>query len=192
MSSRINIIPANVHLCYNSRAGYNQTDFLPIPSVEDNEMTEAKPLVAEKQLKKNDFLIAVTEAPMTRGELVEALEGYKYIASYLDYLIDHFVSSGKIIKNEENGTIQRKGKKPAASGSRGIFKVVLNEETGLPEFEHKDTAAGEKLDKESGWAVTENRAVKNYCSKLFADTQAAIRAAKALVAVSIDDEPEAE
>lgn len=142
-------------------------------------MTEAKPVVAPKQLKKNDFLLAITEAPMTRGELVEALDGYKYIASYLDYLTDHFQSQGKIVVHAD-GSIQRKGKKPAATGSRGIFKVVEAEDGSLS-FENKASAAGEKLDKESGWAVTENRAVKNYCSKLFRDTQARIKAAKALV-----------
>ena len=50
-----------------------------------------------KQLKKNDFLAAVTEAPMTRGQLVDALEDYEYIGTYLDYLTEHFQAQGKII-----------------------------------------------------------------------------------------------
>lgn len=131
-----------------------------------------------KQLKKSNFLEVVTEAPMTREQLVDALDGYEFIGSWLDYLTDHFENQGKIIKNED-GTIQRKAKKGGSSGPRKAFIVQENED-GSYSLDSKELEAGEALDKEAGWATTEARAIKNATSAVFQAYQASVAEIKAL------------
>ncbi len=149
-----------------------------------------------KQLKKNDFLAAVTEAPMTKGDLVDALENFEFIPTYLDYLIEHFEAQGKIVVGEnEDGdkTIQRKGRK--TSGPRNVFRVVEGVSTldveseqaafpnGTYELEVKEITGNlTDEDKDAGWSMTEKAAIKKASSMVFADYKARTAAIKALLA----------
>lgn len=143
-----------------------------------------------KQLKKNDFLAAVTEAPMTREQLVETLEEYEFLGSWLDYLTEHFTAQGKITKNED-GTIQRKGKKGGSTGPRMAYRVALveddepNDEGEIESRYHiheVELAAGDALNKEDGWATTKTKAVKNACTAAFNQYKASCADIKALLA----------
>ena len=139
-----------------------------------------------KQLKKNDFLAAVTEAPMTRGQLVDALEDFEYIPTYMDYLVEHFQAQGKIIVEGDfaslgDGTIQRKGRK--TSGPRNVFRVVEREGLdgeAIYALESKEITGNlSDEDKEAGWSMTEKAAVKKASSDVFADYKARTAAIKA-------------
>lgn len=147
----------------------------------------AAPVTKPQQLKKQDFLNVVLDTPMTREQLIDALSEFTFIGTYVDYLTDHFIAQGKIIRNED-GTIQRKGKKPSASHEvhRVVLEDVYDEDgelTGEGQYalESKTLAPGEKLDKEAGWAVTKNAAVKRMKSQIFADYKAATEAVGALL-----------
>lgn len=142
------------------------------------------------QLKKQAFLNAVTETPMTRAELVDSLEAYEFISSYLDFLVDHFQAQGKLIKNED-GTIQRKAKK--GSASRDVYRVAMPDLDGspFPEIEHRVMEPGETLDKENGWATTKARAVKNAVSAIHASYLEDSAAVKELLKEEAADTEEA-
>lgn len=136
-------------------------------------MSEA---TAMKQLKKNDFLNAVSTEPMTRGDLVDALEDFDFIPSYLDYLTDHFVAQGKIIKNEDD-TFQRKAPKAKGGASRDLFRVVEAEVDGEDtyEIEKKTLGQGEYYNdacKEEGWRQTPSAAAKAARQAIFAQYKA--------------------
>jgi len=136
-------------------------------------MSEA---TAMKQLKKNDFLNAVSTEPMTRGDLVDALEDYDFIPSYLDYLTDHFAAQGKIIKNED-GTFQRKAPKAKGGASRELFRVVESEVDGEDtyEVEQKTLGQGEYYNdacKDEGWRQTPGAAAKAARQAIFAQYKA--------------------
>lgn len=122
--------------------------------------------MAMKQLKKNDFLNAITEEPMTRGELVEALEEYDFIDSYLDYLTDHFIARGRVIRNED-GTIQRKASRAAAAGPRIGYRVRQTEEGGFVLEKAEIKYLTDAL-KDQGWSLTESAAIKRATQKSFA------------------------
>lgn len=152
-----------------------------------------------KQLKKNDFLAAVTEAPMTRGQLVEALDGFEYIPTYLDYLTEHFVAQGKVVVEGDfgslgDGTIQRKGRK--TSGPRNVFRVIdTTTEDGevVYELESKEITGNlSDEDKEAGFSMTEKAAVKKASSDVFADYKARTAAIKATLEADETAEDEAE
>lgn len=116
-----------------------------------------------KQLKKNDFLNAVTDELQTRDEIKESLSDFEFIDSYLDYLIDHFISRGRV--EEEDGKFRRKAGKSAAT-PKPIFRVVETDDGfELEEKENKGLISDE--DKEQGWCVTANAAVKKECSAEF-------------------------
>lgn len=149
--------------------------------------TNAK--TALKQLKKNDFLAVVTSEPMTRGDAVEALEGYSYIGSYLDYLIDHFANQGKIVRNDD-GTFNLKGKKTGGA-ARTKFRVVKDDE-GNYQVESAPIEKGEIVTKDSGWSVTAGAAVKNATKAVFAEYKAATAAIKLLAPKDEKAEPAAE
>ena len=135
-----------------------------------------KPIVV-KQLKKNDFLATITESPMTREQLVDSLADYQFIPSYLDYLTDHFITAGKVVKNED-GTISRKPKK--GSAPKEVFRVSVDSDGGHF-LETKDNVGIlSDADKESGWSVTENAAIKKASSAIFADYKEQTAAIKAL------------
>lgn len=160
------------------------------------------PIAAPKQLKKNDFLTAVTEAPMTKGELVDALEEYEFIDSYLDFLIDHFKAQGKVIVTEGEIagtiTIQRKGKK--TGGPRTVFRVVgfvaqdeNDEDVSGYELESKEITGNlSDEDKDAGFSMTEKAAVKKASSDVFAQYKANTAAIKALLEADETAEDKAE
>lgn len=139
-----------------------------------------------KHLKKNDFLSVITETPMTRGQLVEALDEYEFIPSYLDFLIDHFKAQKKLVitDGEIAGSIMiaRKGKK--TGGPRSVFRVLFNsipkdDDTYTIEhaMESKEiTGNMSDEDKDNGWSMTRKSAVKKACSDVFASykTQTAV------------------
>ena len=141
---------------------------------------------ALKQLKKNDFLAHITEKPMTRGQLVDALEEFEYVSSYLDYLTDHFMARGMIVQNED-GTINRKPRK--GSAPKAIFRVVEGENG--PELESKgNVGVLSEEDKEAGWSVTANAAVKKASSAIFQDYKDRTAAVKALLVADESEEDE--
>lgn len=151
------------------------------------------PVSKPQQLKKQDFLSVIDDKPMTREDIVNALSEYTFIGSYLDYLTEHFLAQGKIVRNED-GTVQRKGKKP--SPAHEVYRVVVQDEVDEHEeltgnqvyaLESKTLEPGEKMNKDAGWAATPNRAVKNMTSSIFADYQANTKAVRALL-----EEPAAE
>lgn len=126
-----------------------------------------------KQLKKSDFLAAITEEPMTRGELVDSLTDYEFVSSYIDYLAEHFQAQNKVVLEGDfvdGGTIQRRGRK--VSAPRGIFYVV-EDENGEYSMEKDDTLSvvtdGRK---EEGWRTTPGAAVKAKTSAIFAKYKA--------------------
>ena len=134
-----------------------------------------------KQLKKNDFLMAVTEEPMTRGELVEALDEFEFIDSWLTYLTDHFESLGRIIVERDDDdnvlTVCRKAKKGAAS--RDVFWVSQDEE-GNYAMNKRTLEAKEVMDKDAGERTTASAAIKAATSAIFADYKERTAAVKAL------------
>lgn len=154
---------------------------------------------APKQLKKNDFLAVITEEPMTRGQLVDALEDFEYIPTYMDYLVDHFTAQNKIIVEGDfgslgEGTIQRKGRK--TGGPRNVFRVIdtTNEDGEVVyELESKEITGNlSDEDKEAGFSMTEKAAVKKASSDVFAQYKASTAAIKALLEADETAEDEAE
>lgn len=149
-----------------------------------------------KQLKKNEFLSVVTEAPMTRGQLVDALEAYEFIPTYLDFLIEHFAAQGKIVITaaEISGDplYARKGKK--TGGPRNVFRIIgdMNgpedsEDDDAPDvlvhsLESKEITGNlSDEDKAAGWSMTEKAAIKKACSDVFAQYKADTANIKLLV-----------
>lgn len=118
-----------------------------------------------KQLKKSDYLSAITEEPMDRRQVVEALEDFSFIGSYLDYLQEHFVAQGKIIENED-GTIQRAASKSAAK-TRVMYRVADTDDVGLVLQAMEVTGNLTDEEKREGWSVTEQAAVKKACAAVF-------------------------
>lgn len=130
-----------------------------------------------KALKKSDFLAAISEEAMTRGQLVEVLgdDGYEFISSYIDYLLDHFEAQGKIeLERDGDGavtSIVRKGKKPATA--RDLFRVILNESDegeGGYVIQRWTLGKGDYYNdevKKAGWAQTPNAAAKKARSAVF-------------------------
>lgn len=117
-----------------------------------------------KQLKKSDFLNVITDGPMTRGQVVEALEDFEFVASYLDYLTDHFVAQGKVIKHED-GTFNRKPRK--GSAPKDVFRVMSGGDG--PVMETKEVTGGlSDEDKAESWSITKGAAIKKASSVVFA------------------------
>lgn len=136
------------------------------------------------QLKKLEFLNAFPEGPANKGQVIEALEGFAYIPSYVDYLLEHFVATGKLVQNED-GTWQRKGKKTGGAG-RNEYRVEQDDEGNY----HIATRVIEgKVDTEGGWAMTQSKAVKNAASAVFQNYMDQTKAIKALLQA---DEAQAE
>jgi 23S rRNA maturation mini-RNase III len=131
-----------------------------------------------KQLKKLDFLSKVTQEPMTRGELVDALDEYNFIDSYFQYLYDHFVQKGQIVENED-GTFNLK--KKATNLPRDAYRVA--EAKGKFELEHKlVTGLLSEEDKKLGWATTKGAAVKKAKSIVFQEYKESTASIQALLA----------
>lgn len=148
-----------------------------------------KPVVVPKQLKKQDFLDAVTEAPMTKAALVESLDGFTFIPAYLDYLTEHFVANGRVIRNAD-GTIQRKGKKKVTV--REIHRVVFDAEAtakaGNEVFKLETLPFDAEAIKGDEFAMTPSAAVKKYKSKLFKQYNGRLAAVNALAPKAEKDE----
>jgi hypothetical protein len=146
-----------------------------------------------KQLKKNDFLSVLTETPMTRRQLVEALDEYEFIPTYLDFLIDHFKAQGKVIVGTAeisgDATFARKGKK--TGGPRDVFRVIDGEDGGYELKSKEITGNLSDEDKEAGWSMTEKAAVKKATSDVFASYKASTAAIKALLEADETAEDEA-
>lgn len=119
-----------------------------------------------KQLKKNDFIGVVTEEPMTKAQLVDALHEYEYVSTYLDYLIDHFEQRGMVIKNPD-GTFNRKiGKNKSAS--KYVYRVQFGREISEAHLQVAlHTGVLSDALKKQGWSITINAAIKKACSKVF-------------------------
>lgn len=130
-----------------------------------------------KQLKKSDFLAAVTEEPMTKGDLIDALEEYEFIPSYIDYLMDHFEARNKIVKNED-GTFNLRAKKTGGSTSNEVFRVVHDDENGYS----IETGIISEVDNEDGsWSKTQKAAIKKATSASFQFYKAETEAIRALL-----------
>lgn len=156
-----------------------------------------------KQLKKNDFLAVVTEAskegPITKGQLVDALEEYTFIPTWLDFLIEHFENLGRIevVRDAEGNieTINRSAKSGGGSGSGELFRVVgkpTEGEEAIVEYSMETkTISGvmTKADRDEGWSMTAKAAVRRAKSAVFAQYKADTAALTALLEV---DEEEAE
>tara|TARA_R110000744_G_C19371646_1_gene562769 strand:+ start:10089 stop:10589 length:501 start_codon:yes stop_codon:yes gene_type:complete len=140
-----------------------------------------------KQLKKNEFLAVLTETPMTKGQLVDALDEFEYIPTYLDFLIDHFKNQGKIVIGEAeisgDPTFARKGKK--SGGPRNVFRIIADmngpadsedddaEDVLVHSVESKEiTGNMSDEDKAAGWSMTKKAAIKKACSDVFAQYKA--------------------
>ena len=133
-----------------------------------------------KQLKKNDFLNAVSHETMTRGELVDALDDYEFIDSYLDYLTDHFVNMKKITKDED-GNLRRVAKK-SGGGPRTMHRVITDAE-GLLQIDTYESVPGDGVEpaKVMGWRLTPAAAVKARCQAIFANYKEETAAVRALL-----------
>lgn len=145
---------------------------------------------ALKQLKKNDFLAAVSVDPTTldqvRADLTE--QGFEFLDSYTDYLNEHFITNGRIIDNGD-GTIQRKGSAGRTAGvNREVYQVRINDsaEYHLVKAEMQGNLdTEEELDEYGnvvgfGWSFTVNGAIKRASSHVFADYKQASAEVKAL------------
>lgn len=138
-----------------------------------------------KQLKKSNFLAVITDQPQTRGEIVEALDEYDFIDSWLTFLIDHFESQNKIVVNED-GTIQLRSKGATGGGGNGtLYKVVTGEDGS---YELLTTTIKDMDPEDSGWSKTEKRAIKVATSAIFADYKAKTEAVRSLATESDDAE----
>lgn len=139
-----------------------------------------------KQLKKSNFLENVSPEPMTREELVDALADYDYIPSYFDYLFDHFVAQGKIVKNEDD-TFNRKGKSTQSKGPMEVYLVAYHEgdeETDAGWLMYTQEITGGLTDelKKEGWSITQKAAAKKASSMVFQSYKEDTAAIKSLVA----------
>lgn len=143
------------------------------------------------QLKKNNFLAVITEKPMTKKDVVDALDAFDFIPSWLDYLIAHFEDQGKIIKtgkfHDGDGTIQRKAGKGAA-GPRNVYLVkrCRQAKEGEPQncgfkMVERVLKDDQTMDKDIGEATTAKRAVKNMSSTIFAKYKEETAAVRTLI-----------
>lgn len=128
-----------------------------------------------KQLKKAEFLAAVPETPVSRGQLVDSLAEYSFLPSWLDYLIDHFKTAGKITV-DGNGNICRKTKAVKTKGPRMAYEADLESKTIV----ERELADGEEMaDYES---ATKIGAVKKASAALYTAYKQGLEVIKALKA----------
>lgn len=146
---------------------------------------------APKQLKKLDFLNVIGATAMTRENIVDSLTEFAFIPSYIDYLTEHFIATGKIVRNED-GTVNLKPGKVAGTGTeREVYAVVYDDE-GTPQLETRVLAKGEHLTKDLGFYATKGKAVKVASQAIFAKYKADSDAVKALVPKAEAEVAEAE
>ncbi len=133
-----------------------------------------------KQLKKNDFLAAVADEPMSRKDLVDALIDFEFLPSWLDYLTEHFEAKGKIVRNED-GTVQRKRAAGGGAKVNEIFRVVYDEDD-VPSIESRaNTGLLKPEDRDVGFRATRKAAIKDANSAVFSLYKARSAALKALL-----------
>lgn len=132
-----------------------------------------------KQLKKSDFLEHTLETNVSKEDMIDHLkkEGFEFIPSYVDYLIDHFEAQNKIVVNED-GTFCRKGKKVAST--KEAYRVSADEDGNLYLEKAEVTGLLSEDQKESGWATTENAAIKKQTQTIFAEYKRATSEVKEL------------
>ena len=82
-----------------------------------------------KQLNKNDYIAAIGTEPTTiEAVTAELADNFEFLDSYVDYLTDHFVANGRLVRNED-GTVQRKGGASRSGGvDRDVDQVRVKEE----------------------------------------------------------------
>lgn len=142
-----------------------------------------------KQLKKNDFIAVIGTEPTTiEAVTAELSENYEFLDSYVDYLTDHFVSNGRLVRNED-GTVQRKSGASRGGVDRDVYQVRVNEEGEYQLVKatmrgNLDTA--EEHDEDGnvigfGWSFTANGAIKRASSHVFAGYKAASAEVKGLI-----------
>ena len=142
-----------------------------------------------KQLKKNDFIAAIGTEPTTIEQVTADLsENYEFLDSYVDYLTDHFVANGRLVRNEDD-TIQRKSGASRGGVDRDVFQVRVNEDGAYQLVKatmrgNLDTA--EEHDEDGnvigfGWSFTANGAIKRASSHIFAGYKAASAEVKELI-----------
>lgn len=146
-----------------------------------------------KQLKKNDFIAAIGTEPTTiEAVTAELADNFEFLDSYVDYLTDHFVANGRLVRNED-GTVQRKGGASRSGGvDRDVYQVRVNEEGAYQLVKatmrgNLDTA--EETDEDGnvigfGWSFTANGAIKRASSHIFAGYKAASAEVKELIDVA--------
>lgn len=141
-------------------------------------------MAESKQLKKSDLLAIIQEAqaPMTKGQIVDALEEYDFIPSYLDYLLDHFVALNRIEVDEDdkgNATWQARQRKSAAVNNEA-YRVVETEDG----FDMEVGKISEIDNTDGSWSKTQKAAVKKATSAIFAAYKADTAAVRALLEVA--------
>lgn len=126
------------------------------------------------QLKKNTFLGAFTETPTDAEAVAAALtkEGYVFLPTYFDYLLEHFLDQGKIEKNDD-GELVRVVRKSAQA--KNVYRVIedaadMDEPYKLEVKQHVGMLSDDE--KEAGWCLTENAAIKKASSMAFHDYKA--------------------
>lgn len=153
-----------------------------------------------KQLKKACFLAIVpTEDPITRGGLVDMLDEYDFIESWLTFLIEHFIAQNKIVESETEGGVKMYVRKAAKGGAAPgkVYSVEFDEDLNDGEGSYaiisRTLEKGETMDKENGERTTPNAAVKAATSAVFAQYKADTAAIKAvLVKEEADTDGESE
>lgn len=134
------------------------------------------------QLKKMAVLAALSTLPVTVGELKAKLaEEYRFVESYVDYLVDHFVELKRIVKHED-GTVSLPERKLPSNANKERFRVAKTEQGFVVQ-----RLSGEALDKALlngdpliGWKNTRGSAVKLAMSANFAEYKATADKLKAL------------
>lgn len=128
-----------------------------------------------KELKKNDFLALVLAEPESRTDIKARAEseGYEFLETWFDYLVDHFEAQGRITVNGD-GLISRKVK--SGAGPRDVYRVAFDDEGEVHCEKRAHTGNLTDEDKEEGWRNTEGAARKTARSEVFADYKALVEA----------------
>lgn len=150
---------------------------------------------AVKQLKKTDFLNAVPTEAVNLEDVTTALtgEGFEFLPSYADYLLEHFIEAGRVVRNED-GTIQRSaGGSSSKASERDVYQVRVNDgnyklvKASMRGNPNGDTIYNDETGEVAafGWAITPNAAIKKATQHVFAIYKDQSTAVKALA----DGEP---
>ena len=109
------------------------------------------------QLKKTDFLSAITEEPQTVEQVREQLAAkFEFIPSYADFLADHFVEQGRV-QRDEQGNLSVKARATTGAGRTATYYKV-NIVDGEPQL--MSNTDGTAHTNDEGWSQTVSAAVK--------------------------------